>query len=343
MLLPLERWAYPASTLWYARDLRVAAMKLSFDALRALDAIEKTGSMARAGELLHRVPSALSYHVQKLEIDLDVALLDRSGRAAKLTEAGHMVLDEGRRLLAAVERLQLKVQRAQRGWEKKLEVCVDEALPLDALWTRIREFYALGVDTQLHVMSKTANDAWYALESRRADLILTAGPAPAWLAGFEVRCVGTLRYVFAVAPQHPLARVPEPLSGTVISQYRCAVVGNADSPPEDVLSVGKDQPFIRLSTMTAMVEAQCEGIVIGSIPEHTAAEPLALGRLVAKQVTGIAESSPCYLAWRKDVDVGRALRWWIGMLDQPDLIGAQPNSHFAVTTRINSSGHCVVG
>lgn len=73
-------------------------MKLSFEALEALDAIDRTGTFAEAAELLHRVPSALTYLVQKLESDLGVMLFDRSGRRAKLTHAGRIVVEEGRRL-----------------------------------------------------------------------------------------------------------------------------------------------------------------------------------------------------------------------------------------------------
>jgi hypothetical protein len=58
------------------------ATKLSLDALLVLDAIARKGSFAAAAEELHRVPSAITYTVQKLEQDLDVQLFDRSGHRA---------------------------------------------------------------------------------------------------------------------------------------------------------------------------------------------------------------------------------------------------------------------
>src|SRR4030066_57945 len=76
-------------------------MRLTLDALGVLDAIERHGSFAAAAEELHRVPSAITYAVQKLEEDLGVAIFDRSGHRAQLTEAGSELLREGRRLLAA--------------------------------------------------------------------------------------------------------------------------------------------------------------------------------------------------------------------------------------------------
>jgi hypothetical protein len=42
-------------------------MRLSLDALLVLDAIDRRGSFAAAAHELHRVPSAITYTVQKLE------------------------------------------------------------------------------------------------------------------------------------------------------------------------------------------------------------------------------------------------------------------------------------
>src|SRR5450756_1507445 len=67
-------------------------MKLTLDALQVMDAIERKGSFAAAAAELHRVPSALTYTVQKLEQDLDVLLFDRGGHRARLTPAGQELM-----------------------------------------------------------------------------------------------------------------------------------------------------------------------------------------------------------------------------------------------------------
>ena len=150
-------------------------MKLSFEALEALDAIDRTGTFAEAAELLHRVPSALTYLVQKLESDLDVALFDRSGRRAKLTHAGRVVVEEGRRLLHAAEQLELKALRAQQGWETEVRICIDEILPFEALWPYVHTFYGLEMNTRLRLSTEVLGGTWDALISRRADLVDGAG------------------------------------------------------------------------------------------------------------------------------------------------------------------------
>ena len=54
-------------------------MKPLLDVLVILDALDKEGSFAAASAKLYKTPSALSYTIHKLESDLNIQLLDRSG------------------------------------------------------------------------------------------------------------------------------------------------------------------------------------------------------------------------------------------------------------------------
>ncbi|MCR4468175.1 LysR family transcriptional regulator [Burkholderia sp. SCN-KJ] len=295
-------------------------MKLSFEALEALDAIDRTGTFAAAAELLHRVPSALTYLVQKLESDLDVALFDRSGRRAKLTHAGRVVVEEGRRLLHAAEQLERKAQRAQQGWETEVRICVDEILPFEAMWPYVHTFYGLEMDTRLRLSTEVLGGTWDALISRRADLVVGATGEPPELPDIVARPIGTLRHVFAVAPTHPLAALPEPLSLASVVAHRGAAISDTSrelQPRSVALDAG--QPYLAVPTLAAKLAAQCEGLAVGTLPECIAARAIAQGKLVARQVTGMRDTTQCYLAWRGD-EAGRALRWWVEQLDRPDLV-----------------------
>ena len=75
-------------------------MRLSLDALLVIDAIDRKGSFAAAAHELHRVPSAVTYTVQKLEEDLDVLLFDRRGHRDDLIQPFRplAVLDCGGRI-----------------------------------------------------------------------------------------------------------------------------------------------------------------------------------------------------------------------------------------------------
>src|SRR4051794_19052498 len=105
-------------------------MKLTLESLQVLDAIARKGSFAAAAAELFRVPSAVTYAVQKLEDDLGVALFDRGGHRAKLTPAGQELLKEGRHLLRAAGDLECRVKRVATGWEAELNIAYDDILPI---------------------------------------------------------------------------------------------------------------------------------------------------------------------------------------------------------------------
>lgn len=100
---------------------------LTLEALRVMDAIDRRGSFAAAADELGRVPSALSYTMQKLEEELDVVLFDRSGHRTKFTNVGRMLLERGRVLLEAADKLTTDAEALARGWETHITI-VSEAL-----------------------------------------------------------------------------------------------------------------------------------------------------------------------------------------------------------------------
>lgn len=265
--------------------------------------------------------------MQKLESDLGIALFDRSGRRAKLTHAGRVVVEEGRRLLRAAEQLELKALRVQQGWETEVRVCIDEILPFDSLWPYVHRFYALGMDTRLRLSTEVLGGAWDALISRRADLVVGAAGEPPELPDIIARPIGSLKHVFAVAPSHPLAALPEPLSMASVVQYRGAVISDTsrELQPQSI-GIDPGQPYLAVPTLTAKLEAQCAGLAVGTLPECIAAPAIASGKLVAREVTGMRDTTHCYLAWRGD-EAGRALHWLVEQLDKPDLVDCFTAAH----------------
>ncbi|NJL83603.1 MAG: LysR family transcriptional regulator [Chloroflexaceae bacterium] len=71
----------------------------TLDQLRILKAIAAEGSFKRAADSLYVSQPAVSLQVQNLEKQLNVPLFDRGGRRAQLTEAGHLLLSYGERII----------------------------------------------------------------------------------------------------------------------------------------------------------------------------------------------------------------------------------------------------
>jgi DNA-binding transcriptional LysR family regulator len=292
------------------------AIKLSLDALLVLDAIARKGSFAAAAEELHRVPSAITYTVQKLEQDLDVQLFDRSGHRARLTRAGEELLREGRHLLRAATDIECRVQRIAKGWETELRIAYNDIIPGERLCPLIAAFYREGAGTRLRLSAEILEGCWDALFSGRADLVIGAPSEAPPEQGAAVRPLGEVEFVFAIAPHHPLAEAPEPIPVSDILQHRIVVAADSSRnlPPRSVgLSNGQDT--LTVPTMQAKLDAQAAGLGVGFLPVNRAGPAIAAGRLVRKQTEEASvKATRMSLAWRPR-DAGKGLKWWLEKLE----------------------------
>jgi len=292
-------------------------MKLTLESLELVDAIARRGSFAAAASELGRVPSAVTYAARRLEEDLDVLLFDRRGYRARLTAAGEELLREGRHLLAAADDLARRVQRVAAGWEQELRIALDTIIPFDRLVPLLDDFCAVA-PTQVRIAEEVLGGTWDALLAGRADLAIGAsqeGPAPHRLSvGYRSEPLGTVPLVFAVAPGHPLAALPSPVTLAEIRRHRQIVVGDTSqqlAPRTSGLLGAAD--VLAVPTMAAKVEAQKAGLGCGYLPLQRIRDAVARGELVVKDTDQGERSSWLSIAWRQDAR-GQALAWWIEML-----------------------------
>ena len=294
-------------------------MALTLDALAILDAIDRRGSFARAAEDLDRAPSSLTYAVQQLEADLDVLIFDRSGHRARLTPAGRVLLDEGRVLLKAAAETEQRAKQAADGWEPVLTLAVDAILPMAPVLDCIAEFDALGQKTALRLRSEVLAGSWEALLSGSADLVVgVSGEGPPG-GGYRTRALGSLEFVFCVAPTHPLAKLKKPLTENDMQAYRAIVISDtARNLPLRSVGVLQRQPRLAVPDLATKLIAQQKGLGVGNLPRWLLDPELASGRLVEKTVVGGNPRGELYLAWRSG-ESGRALAWFIQHLSQAEM------------------------
>jgi DNA-binding transcriptional LysR family regulator len=295
---------------------------LTPDALSMLQTVAATGSFAAAARALDLVPSALSYRVRQIEDALDVLLFDRSTRQAKVTEAGAELLREADRLLNEIDAVANRVKRVATGWEPMLTIAVDSVIARDPLLDLATAFFALEPPTRLKLRDETLLGTIEALTSGEADLAIGAVLDAAGLAftatGIRSRVIGELRFVYAVAPHHPLARLPQPLSDTVLRQYRA--VAAADSArhgtPMTVNLMG-GQDVLTVPTMQAKIAAQLHGLGGGFLPEPMARPYIEAGHLVELNTERQPPLGTMHCVWRarSKGKPGRALEWWLAQFE----------------------------
>lgn len=286
-------------------------MRLTLEALHVLDTIDRKGSFAAAAGELHRVPSAITYTVQKLEEDLGVKLFDRSGHRAVLTEAGRELLQEGRRILRAADALEARVKRVATGWEAELRIAYDDILPVDPILALIGEFYRAGCGSRIRLQSEVLGGCWDALLTDRADLAIGApGEGPPG-GGYTVRPLGRVEFVFAVAPGHPLASAEEPLSSEQILQHRSVAAADSSRQlPARTTGLLSGQDVLTVHNLATKARAQALNLGVGYLPRHVAEPYLTNGRLIAKRTGEEKAPAPLFLAWRT-AHRGKALAWFV--------------------------------
>ncbi|MFI8717766.1 LysR family transcriptional regulator [Stenotrophomonas sp. NPDC077464] len=285
-------------------------LKLSLDALQILDAIDRRGSFAAAGKELHKVPSTISYTVSKLEQDLGVQLFDRVGPRAELTEAGVALLEEGRHLLRAARELEMRVRRVASGWEAELTVALDSMFQPALLAEDVRAFSQVAEQTRVRLISEALSGTWEALLDRRADLLVgAAGEGPSG-GGYVVEPLGVVRFVFAVAPGHPLAAGSAPLTREELAAHcAIAVADSARRLLPRTVGLLMGQETVTVPDMLSKFRLQCAGLGFGFLPELYVQAAVAQGTLVVRQVEEPKPDETFWLAWRTGEE-GAALRWW---------------------------------
>jgi molybdate transport repressor ModE-like protein len=303
---------------------------LSPENLGLLEAVARLGSMAAAARELGMVPSALTYRVRQIEDALDVLLFDRSARRAQLTPAGTELLRAGQYLLGELDAVTQRVKRVATGWEPQLTIAVDAVVARTTLFELCEAFYATGSPTRLKLRSETLSGTLEALLSGKADLSLGVA-AEVSLPEIQTAPLGQIRFVYAVAPHHPLAAATHNLCDNELRQHRAIAV--ADSTPRgngQSHNILPGQDVLTVPTMQHKLEAQLRGLGSGFLPLPLAQPYIQAGRLVVKAVERPNHQIRVAYAWRRQhsaVDTGRALRWWLDQLQHPKTRDALLENH----------------
>lgn len=291
---------------------------ITLDALHLLDAIDRHGTFAAAATALHRVPSAVTHAVQRLEDDLGVALFSKTGRRASLTPAGRTLLEEGRPLLRAAADLERRVQRVASGWEKELRIAVEAVIPTERLFPILERFYAEGHTTQLSLSSEVLGGGWDALVTQRADLAIGVPGDPPPHSGLSASSLGESWMVFAVAPQHPLAAYPGPIPAAELVRHRAVVLPDTSQELKKRTSgLLEGQPALRVPDFASKAAAQAAGLGVGHLPRWLAEQEAAAGRLVIRELEEQRPTGRRSIAWRTRHD-GKALAWFLAALGAPE-------------------------
>ncbi|MFJ3910688.1 transcriptional regulator CynR [Streptomyces vinaceus] len=184
-------------------------MSLELRHLRYLLAVAGHGSFTRAAEELHISQPTLSQQIKQLERTVGVQLLDRTGRAVRLTDAGAAFVPYARRALqdlAAAERAVLDVADLSRG---SLRLAMTPTFTAYLLGPLAARLHARHPGITLNVKEMTQDQLESALLADAVDLGIAFRGAH--LPGIGATGLFTETLGLVVGPEHPHAGRTEPL------------------------------------------------------------------------------------------------------------------------------------
>jgi DNA-binding transcriptional LysR family regulator len=157
-----------------------------------------------------------------------------------------------------------------------------------------------------------------ALTSGQADLAIGVGPDSSTLGGVHSKPLGSVQFIYVVAPHHPLAKAVEPLSDELIQKHRAVAV--ADSVQRGgglTFGLFSGQEVFTVASMKDKLEAQLRGLGGGNLPSGMASRYVEAGRLVVKQTERAKRLITVHYAWRggQSKTQGRAMQWWLSQLE----------------------------
>ncbi|USD44089.1 LysR family transcriptional regulator [Vibrio sp. SCSIO 43135] len=284
---------------------------ITLEALHILDAIERRGSFAAAANELNRAPSSLSYQIQKLEQDLDITIFDRSGHKANFTDAGQLILERGRAILSATEKLVNDANLLANGWELDLTVAYDGIIPTANFFPMVD---ALGnvSKTRVRLQEEILAGCWESLAEGRADLLIC--PKLETLPhDVKAETLGEMSMSWVAAEDHHVHKRSGPFDDAARERYRViAIADTARGQPAISVNVLQKQPRLTVTNFNSKIDALIQGLGIGTLPTQVAKPLIESGQL--KVIEGTEEQSiDIILAWRRN-KIGEAKSWCIQFL-----------------------------
>lgn len=150
----------------------------TLDQLRILKAIAAEGSFKRAADSLYVSQPAVSLQVQNLEKQLNVPLFDRGGRRAQLTEAGHLLLSYGEKIITLCQETCRAIEDLQNLQGGTLIVGASQTTGTYLLPRMIgmfrQKYPEVSVQLQVHSTRRTS----WGVANGQVDLAIIGGEVP---------------------------------------------------------------------------------------------------------------------------------------------------------------------
>jgi DNA-binding transcriptional LysR family regulator len=280
---------------------------INYDLLRTLVEIREAGTFAKAAERRRVTPSAISQQIKTLEGQMGVALFERVGRAARLTDAGERLVLSLREAFGRVDEAidsALDEHSTLRG-----EVALGGPAPFSRVWLRPRLSRLMRTHSEIvpRVRFGVPSALLRALGAGEIDLCIAPGSVDH--PSFASQVVHVERFVAVATPRY-IQRHGRPVTAEQFREH-AFIVFDEDLAMHATwwrASFGQraDMPTriaCRIASLDEMLALALEGFGIVVLPDYFVRDGLEHGRLFSLAPTrdratrGVARN-PIRLVWR---------------------------------------------
>lgn len=292
---------------------------MDLDHLKLFRDIAQARSFSRGASTNGISQSAASQHVQDLEEQFGVTLLDRTTRPLTVTEAGKLYLEMCREVLGARDEFLVALERMKTEVEGTVRVASIYSVGLSEMSRLEDEFSRRHPQARLEVEYLRPEKVYAAVVSDQADLGLMSYAEPS--KGVTVLPWRQEQMVVAASPHHPLAERsevrPEELDGLDFVGF------------DEDLPIRRDiDRFLRehrvhvnltlhFDNLQMIKEAVAHGSGVSIMPARIMEEEVRQGRLVPIPIAGFRLFRPVNIVHRRKKRFHRAGQAFLELLQEP--------------------------
>jgi molybdate transport repressor ModE-like protein len=266
-------------------------------ALELLLAVARLGSLGGAARELGITQPAASSRLRSMERQLGLALVDRSPRGSRLTDAGALVTDWARRVVEAAEAFDAGAQALRGRRETRLRVAASMTIAEYLLPGWLLALRTRRPDTAVSLLAGNSAAVAQRLLAGEADLGFVEGVAVP--PGLDSAVVAHDRLIVVTAPAHAWARRRRPLAPDELAATPLILreQGSGTRQVLDTALGGLARPLIELSSTTAVKASAVSGAGPAVLSELAVRDELSLRRLVRIPVEGVPLRRALHAVW----------------------------------------------
>lgn len=296
---------------------------MELDRLKLFMDIAHSKSVSRGAAENGISQSAASQHLQELERQLDITLLDRSSRPLVVTEGGKLYLQMCREILRSRDEFLVALEKLKSDVEGTVRVASIYSVGLSEMSQLETEFLRRYPEAHLDVEYLRPEKVYEAVVADRADLGLMSYPE-------STKEVTVLPWreeemVVAASPYHELAEraevQPEDLEGLDFIGF------DEDLPIRRDIDRFLREHHVRVNltlhfdNLQMIKEAVAHGEGVSIMPARVMQEEIGQGRLVPISIAKLELYRPVGIVHRKKKRFHRAAQAFLDLLREPPGVG----------------------